>query len=130
MPGGGRHTSTSLSAFKPGGSSFTNKTRENFVMKNLHVDNTSTSTNKNTTNLKTTNLTATNVTTDKVTVNTLIKLPLIDRDEDGDLIAPTEEGLLGYEAQTGVTDSKLYFSKRTLAQGSLTETELVWQAVN
>ena len=126
MPGGGRHTSTSSSAFKPGGSSFTNKTRENFVMKNLHVDNTSTSTNKNTTNL-----TATNVTTDKVTVNTLIKLPLIDRDEDGDLIAPTEEGLLGYEAQIGATDSKLYFSKRTLVpESDPPETELVWQAVN
>ena len=117
MPGGGRHTSISSSAFKPGGSSFTNKTRENFVMKNLHVDNTSTSTNKNTTNLKTTNLT-----TDKVTVNTLIKLPLIDKDEDGLLITPTEEGLLGYEAQTGVTDSKLYFSK-------LTGTGLVWHAI-
>lgn len=121
MPGGGRHTSTSSSAFKPGGSSFTNKTRENFVMKNLHVDNTSTSTNKNTTNL-----TATNVTTDKVTVNTLIKLPLIDR-----LIAPTEEGLLGYEAQIGSTDSKLYFSKRTLVpESDPPETELVWQPVN
>ena len=124
MPGGGRHTSTSLSAFKPGGSSFTNKTRENFVMKNLHVDNTSTSTNKNTTNLKTTNLkttnlTATNVTTDNVTVNTLIKLPLIDAS-----ILPTEEGLLGYEARTESTstDSKLYFSK-------LTGTGYVWEAI-
>ena len=117
MPGGGRHTSTSSSALKPGGSSFTNKTRENFVMKNLHVDNTSTSTNKNTTNLKTTNLTATNVTTDKVTVNTRMKLPLIDTS-----IPPTEEGLFGYEAQTGATDSKLYFSK-------LTGTGYVWAAI-
>ncbi len=99
MPGGGRHTSRSLSAFRPGGSSFTNKTRENFVMKNLHVDNTSTSTNKNTTNLTATN----------VTVTTLMKLPVIDITID-----PDEEGLLGHvpaEGANGVT--KYYISKKT-----------------
>ena len=104
MPGGGRHASTRSSAFRPGGSSFTNKTRQNFVMKNLHVDNTSTSTNKNTTNL-----TATNVTSDKVTVTTLMKLPVIDL-----AINPDEEGLLGHvpaEGANGVT--KYYISKKT-----------------
>jgi hypothetical protein len=118
MPGGGRHTSSSLSAFRPGGSSFTNKTRQNFVMKNLHVDNTSTSTNKNTTNL-----TATNVTSDKVTVNTLMKLPVIDTGA-----AVEEEGLLGYVAAEGANDvTKYYISKKTIVANG--ESSIAWTLI-
>jgi hypothetical protein len=120
MPGGGRHTSSSLSAFRPGGSSFTNKTRQNFVMKNLHVDNTSTSTNKNTTNL-----TATNVTSDKVTVTTLMKLPVIDNNA-----AVEEEGLLGYVPAKGTSGvTKYYISKKTFAENGETISSFVWSQI-